>query len=140
VKINCSRHILRQFRKECREHFPNEHFAAIYGVRSPEGNILITKIAPVFHEGSAHQIDVTEADIYRSKRAALRKDEDWIGTIHSHCDTKKDPVCWHLSNVDIRSALAWGEAICGVVFVDDDGRRTEVNWYVPSPIPEVVYD
>jgi len=119
--------------------FPNEHFAALYGTRSPEGDVLITKIAPVVHIAKSHSIEIDEPDIYRSKRAALRKDEDWIGTIHSHCDTTADPVCWHLSKSDIRSALKWGEAVCGVVFVDSDGHRTDVHWYIPNPIPKVTY-
>lgn len=119
--------------------FPNEHFAALYGTRSPEGDVVITSIAPVYHQAKAHSISVEELDILRSKRAALRKDEEFVGTIHSHCDTVEDPVCWHLSKSDIRSALKWGEAVCAVVFVDSNGRRTDVHWYIPHPIPKVNY-
>lgn len=139
MNIFCERKLLRQFRKECRERYPNEHFAAIYGSRSDEGNFLITRIAPITHTAKPHSISVTEADITRAKQTALRKGEEFIGTFHSHCDTKKDPVCWHLSDFDIRSALKWGESICGLVFVDSGGARTQVYWYVPQPIPDVIY-
>lgn len=129
-----------QFRRECRKLFPNEHFGVLHGSRNAVGDIFITKIAAVYHKPDPGAIHVEESDIYRSKRAALRQDSDWIGTIHSHCSNPPDnDVCWHLSNADIRSALQWGESICGVVYVDSDGRRSFVHWYVPSPIPAVAY-
>ncbi len=72
--------------------------------------------------------------------AAIRKEQDWIGTIHSHCSAPGDETCSHLSPPDIKSALEWGETVCGLVYVDSGGRRTSVHWYVPYPIPNVIYD
>ncbi len=139
MKIFCDRKLLMEFRKECRSRFPVEHFAAIYGTRTPDGNVKITRIAPVEHTSNAGAVYLKKGAIQRSKKSALRGEVDWLGTIHSHCDTKKDPSCWHLSDPDIKSALADGESISGIVFVDQGGHRTEVHWYVPMPLPTAVY-
>ena len=85
-------------------------------------------------------IHVKKADVDRAKKAALRRGEDWLGTIHSHTDTKDNPTCWHLSKSDIKSALQWGETVCAIVFVDEEGSRSAVHWYIPAPIPKVIYD
>lgn len=140
MKIICPRKLISQFRRECRKKFPNEHFAAIYGLRSDEGNFLVTRIAPVEHQGDADGIKVNGSGILRSKKAALRQESDWLGTIHSHCSAEGDECCWHLSDDDIKSALQWGEAICGIVYIDSGGHRSTVHWYAPSPLPEVTYD
>lgn len=139
MKIICPKKLIRRFRGECREAYPNEHFAAIYGLRSDEGNLLITRIAPVPHTSDADGVTIKQNGINSAKMAALRKDQEMIGTIHSHCSSTGDECCWHLSNTDIKSALQWGESVCGIVYVDRGGRRTSVHWYVPTPIPEVIY-
>jgi hypothetical protein len=139
MNIFCDRKLLFQFRRECRERFPSEHFAAIYGTRSPEGNVLITRIAPIEHTSNSGAIYIKNGAIQRSKRSALRAEADWLGTIHSHCDAPNDPACWHLSDSDIRSALSDGESISGIVFVDQGGTRTTVHWYVPQPLPIAIY-
>lgn len=140
MKILCPRALLLPFRRECRERFPREHIAALFGQRSDEGNIVITRLAPIVHTSTVDAIDIKGIAIRKSKMSALRKDEEWLGTIHSHCHMKSDPCCWHLSKSDIKSALSYGEAICGLVYVSDRGSKTSVHWYVPHPIPEVFYD
>lgn len=140
MKIICPKNLIGQFRRECRKRFPNEYFAALYGIRSAEGNFLITRIAPVDHQGDADGVKVGNAGILKSKRAALRNEKEWLGTIHSHCSDDGDWCCEHLSDTDIKSALLWGEAICGVVHVDTKGSRSSVHWYVPSQPPEVIYE
>lgn len=140
MKIFCPRALLLPFRRECRERFPHEHIAALFGQRSNEGNIVITRLAPIKHKATAEDIRYQSIDIHKSKMSGLRKGEEWIGTIHSHCDSPNDPCCWHLSKSDIQSALSYGETVCGIVFVTENGSRTDVHWYIPHPIPEVFYD
>lgn len=140
MKVICPRKALQQFRAECRKKFPCEHMAALFGRRSDEGNLLITRIASIRHEGTPEAINIHRRDVWRSKAAALRGDDDWLGTIHSHCSSETDPCCWHLSVADIKSAQEYGEAICGIVYVDNGGKRSSVSWYDPTPLPEVIYD
>lgn len=139
MKIFCPRPILLKFRRECRARFPLEHMAALYGRRSDEGNVIITEIVPIA-TGTKDSISIHKSVIDKSKRAALRRQEDWLGTIHSHCSSPGDYCCWHLSSSDIKSAMSWGETICGVVHVDEGGKRSSVHWYVPAPLPQVYYD
>ncbi len=101
---------------------------------------MLTRVSPVAHTSDADGVNLKHKNgILRSKIAALRLDEEFLGTIHSHCFRPEDPTCWHLSAMDIRTALEWGETICGLVYVDDGGRHTDVHWYVPAPIPVVIY-
>jgi hypothetical protein len=140
MKIFCSRKLLLRFRRECRELFPCEHIAALFGKRLPSGDIRITRLKALMHNGSdADGIDIKLRHIMSSKMSALRKKEDWVGTIHSHCNRVTDRCCWHLSKTDIKSALEYGEAVCGIVYVDEKGTRTSVHWYIPRPIPDVAY-
>lgn len=139
MNILCPRKLLSQFRRECRQRFPKEHFAAVYGLRSDEGNFLITEVVPVKHEADRWGVKIDPDSIIESKEAALVKGVDWLGTIHSHCSTVKDPTCWHLSETDYKSALKWGEAVCGLVYVDRNGTRTFVQWYIPAPVLDVIY-
>lgn len=115
--------------------------AALFGLRSSEGNLVITRVAPIDHiatEAAIH-LDNGGNSIRKSKMSALRKQEDWIGTIHSHCHRENDPCCQHLSDCDIQSAVSYGEAVCGLVYVYAEGTRTDVHWYIPNPLPEVLY-
>ena len=34
---------------------------------------------------------------------------------------------------------SWGEAICGIIYVDNEGHRSSVHWYVPQPPPDLIY-
>lgn len=136
--ILCDPKVLRQFRKECRERYPLEHLAAVIGHHSTEGNILITRLADIQHEAEKNSISWRRSDVVKSKKQALNKDEEWLGTIHSHCHTVSDPTCEHLSDVDIRTAMRFGESICGLVYVYAGGERTDVRWYVPHPLPKII--
>jgi hypothetical protein len=102
---------------------------------------MITSVETITHEATPDAIKIEGASIHKSKMSALKKREDWIGTIHSHCFVKNDPTCWHLSRTDMLSAMQYGETVCGLVFVTKSGgKRTSVHWYVPHPMPEVVYE
>ena len=139
MKIICSKQAIRKFRVECKKKFPVEHVGALFGSRTSEGDLLIERIEPITHEATNGDVTIQDRHMYSSKRSALRKETDWLGTIHSHCWTKEIECCWHLSSVDIESALTWGEAICGLVYVYEKGKKSTVHWYVPNPIPKVAY-
>ncbi len=139
MKIICSRKIIRKFREECKKLSPIEHVAALFGSRSSDGDLIITRIEPLRYEATEDDVTVQDRDMRRSKLSALRKESEWLGTIHSHCWTKEVDCCWHLSGADIESALEFGESICGIVYVFDEGKKSSVHWYVPHPIPKVKY-
>lgn len=140
MKILVPRKQLNRFRKECRERYPIEHIAALFGKRSDLGNILVTRIAPLDHsKATADKVEISNINIRRSKMKALRQEDDWIGTIHSHCTAPKDECCWHMSDADTKTALEYGEAISGIVYVYEGGSRTSVHWYEARPQIEVVF-
>lgn len=139
MKIICPQKAIQKFRAECRKSYPQERLAALFGHRSDEGNVVITHIHPIRCKETEKDVTFHRKDILRSKMQALRRGEDWLGTIHSHCSTKEFDCCHHLSPHDIKSAIEFGEVICGIVFVDEEGTRSDVYWSVPNPIPEVTY-
>jgi proteasome lid subunit RPN8/RPN11 len=136
--IYIDRAMLNAFRKKCRENYPVESFAVLDGIRG-EGGVYVTAIKPIAHVATPDKVEVKNEAMIRSKIHALRKGAEFIGTIHSHCSTDTEQTCWHLSTTDIKSALKDGESVCGVVYVYDGGHRTEVHWYVPSPLPKVIF-
>lgn len=139
MNVACNRKLLQQFRNECKKKFPVEHLAALFGQCFADGSLMISDITPIAHEADENQVNFENSDLRKSKMLALREKKDWIGTIHSHCFMKDDPCCWHLSSTDINVALEIGELICGLIYVFDEGKRTQAYWYVPSPIPKVKY-
>ena len=139
MKIIAPKKDLRKFRAECRAKFPKEHMAALYGHRASDGALMITRIAPFSHTSTSEDIDYAPGAVRRSKTAALRNHEEWIGTIHSHCFMQSSPTCWHLSTTDIETAIKDGESVCGLVYVYNRGRRSDLHWYIPKPLPEVAY-
>ena len=139
MQILAPRKLLRKFRKECRETFPKEHFAVLFGKRSDRGALMITRIAPVAYDSTVDGLDPKKGVIEWSKTQAIKNGDEWLGTIHSHCHRATDPACWCLSEQDVRTAMAWGESVCGLVYVYDRGKRTSLHWYIPQPLPEVAY-
>lgn len=139
MKIIVPRKQLLEFRAQCRKAYPKETIAALFGVRTHDG-VEVKSIQQIAHTGAQFEIDLKDRHVIRSKMAALRTGNDWLGTIHSHCDTKAEPLCWHMSPTDVKSALEYGEAICGIVFVDQQGHRSEVHWYIPAAPPVIEYN
>lgn len=139
LKIVAPRAALRQFRAECRRKYPKEHVGALFGHRAPDGSVMITRIAPVPHTSTNGHVDYDTGALQKSKTTAIKDGEEWLGTIHSHCYVASNPTCWHLSETDINSAIMDGETICGLVYVYARGRRSDVSWYIPQPLPEVGY-
>jgi hypothetical protein len=138
MNIIVPRKKLQAFRRECRAAFPNEVIAVLRGSRNETG-VEIQDIVPIRHVGDPDKIDVKGADIRNTKISALFMGAEFLGTIHSHCYVPEDPCCWHLSKTDIKSALKDGETVCGLVYVYDAGKRSDVHWYLPHPIPTVEY-
>lgn len=138
MNITVPRKILNAFRKECRKAFPVEHVGALHGVRGENGDVLITNIVPIVGATSTEDaVNYNQNHVRRSKMKALRKSQDWLGTIHSHCFTKEVVTCPHPSPTDIKTAISDGEVVMGIVYVCDEGRESSVFWYVPSPLPTV---
>lgn len=139
MRIICSKQAIRKFRNECKKRSPIEHIAALFGSRSSNGDIEIERIESIRHTATADYAVIQDDDMRRSKLSALRKETNWLGTIHSHCWTEEVACCWHLSSADIESALEYGETVCGIVYVFDGGQKSSVHWYIPNPIPKVSY-
>lgn len=138
MKITLDRKQLLAFRKQCRANYPRETMAVLRGKRTTEG-VEIEAIQDFPHTGTVDASHYGDKQIPRAKMKALRKGAEFIGTIHSHCLSKHFDCCGHPSDADIRTALKQGEAVMGIVYVYQGGQRTEVNWYVPKPQPEVIY-
>lgn len=129
---------LMAFRRECKKAFPSEHLGILRGKRTDTG-VLIEDIVDIPHLGDPDKIDVEPRDLIHSKISALFNGAEFLGTIHSHCNVEGDPACWHLSKTDIKGALKDGETVCGIVYVDEEGSKSEVHWYIPHPIPTVSF-
>ncbi len=127
--------LLRKFRDECKKRYPLETLTAIFGQRAPNGDVMITRLEHIAGRTSESQVEISDHNIRKSKISALRGQDDWLGTIHSHCWTKEVDCCGHLSEADVLSAVEFGETICGVVYVYDSGKKSVLNWYVPTPLP-----
>ena len=127
---------LEAFRRECKRAYPNETVAVLFGERIEHG-LRIDRIERIDFTGDENGLAIQDRHIRSSKIKALRQQSDWLGTIHSHGSTAESSSCPHLSDTDIRSAIEYGEAICGVVHVYDEGKKTEICWQVPTPRPMV---
>jgi hypothetical protein len=138
VKIIVPRKALLQFRKECRQAWPKEHLACIWGRRTPD-TVVVASFRTILFIGTVAAAHYADEDIRRSKMAALRAGLDWLGTIHSHTFQKTAATCEHLSPADIDTGVSNGEVISGVVLVYDSGKRTEVHFFEPRVPPEVEY-
>ncbi len=140
MNIVCPRKALLSFRRLCRRNFPNETLGLLRGQRTIDGIeikeiIVIDDVisTPDYVQPNDHRV------IPKAKISALRKDQEFLGTIHSHCSTPECKACEHLSAQDIITALHDGELICGVVYVYKAGTRSDVNWYVPTLPPRIQY-
>lgn len=129
---------MRKFRRECCERFPKERMAVLYGSRTPEG-VIIADIVAIPHTATTQMINYDEHHIPKSKIKALEAGYEFVGTIHSHPSTPRSATCAHPSDPDIQSALENGELVMAIVYVYAKGTKTDVAWFVPAPLPEVVY-
>lgn len=138
MKITIQRKTLNKFRRECREAFPKEHFAALHGTRGVD-EITITDIVPIPHEATDDSVNYTPHQLRRSKIKALKAEADWIGTIHSHPDLPESPCCEHPSPSDIRSALEDGETVMAIVYLKRKGAglSSHVGWFIPKVPPKI---
>jgi hypothetical protein len=138
VKIIVPRKALLQFRKECRQAWPKEHLACIWGHRSADA-VMVARFKEIPFTGTDGAAKYHYKDIRRSKMAALRAGFEWLGTIHSHTCLEDEAACEHLSPADVSTGLTTGEVISGVVLVYDSGKRSEMHWWEPRVPPEVEY-
>lgn len=140
MKIIVPRRALLRFRTECRELWPKEHLACLWGERTHD-TVSISQFAkfPYRHTADGNLTYDYYPDVQKSKMAALRAGLEWLGTIHSHPFTRHVACCEHLSETDIHFGVAHGETISGVCLVYKDGRRTSVHWFLPQIPPEVTY-
>lgn len=138
MKIITSRSLLLAFRRECRERFPIENLACIWGHREGD-EVHIERIVPLPHDADEHQANYDTRHITASKIKALKAGMEWLGTIHSHCTTRKASACHHLSPADVETAIDNGEIVSGICYVFMDGTRTEIHWHQPVPLPTVQY-
>lgn len=134
MKVIIRRKLINEFRKQCRKAYPNETVGILRGVRRlNEVEILFIDSIP--HAGTTSHVTY---DTYRSKISAARKGTDWLGTIHSHCDSDLMETCGHPSDTDHKEGVKHGETVMGIVYVvKGDRMRTDVNWFVPA-VPPVV--
>lgn len=137
MTITIDRKILNAFRHECRKAYPKEHLAVLHGARTTDG-ITITKIVAIPHTADENQARYDRHQIFKSKIKALKAEDDWLGTIHSHTWTADSPCCEHPSDSDNITALENGETIMAIVFLWAEGTRSSVHWYVPQQAPVVV--
>lgn len=142
MKLVVPRQQLQAFRAACRLAYPCETMAVLRGTRAEDGSVVVTEIKAIPHVACENGIlqKGYERNMLNAKIGALRAGSEFVGTIHSHCGTKEFETCEHPSPADIKSALKHGEVVFGIVYVWDDGHRTEVSWYVPTPLPEVEYN
>jgi len=138
VVLCINRRQLEAFRWECKRAFPNETVAVLFGERIEHG-LRIDRIERIDFTGDENGLQIEDRHIRNSKIKALRQQSDWLGSIHSHPDTTNDGTCPHLSSMDIRSAIRFGETVCGVVYVYNGGKNTEIHWQIPTPEPVVKY-
>lgn len=138
MRITLPRKMLLAFRRECRAKYPLEHLACVWGHREGD-NLRIEKIAPISYTASESMATYDYSRINKSKMAALRAGMEWLGTIHSHCSTARIDTCQHLSECDVETAIDHGELICGICYVFNEGRHTEVYWHQPVASPAVEY-
>ena len=138
MKLVVPRKHLQEFRTKCRTAYPNEYMGALFGVRTDAG-IEIHAIKDIEHLSNADGCYFLDKTITRSKMSALRAEKEFVGTIHSHCHQPAVETCEHMSELDTQSAVKFGELVCGIVYVFDEGHKTEVHWYVPIALPEVDY-
>ena len=137
--IRVSKPAILAFRRQCRRRYPKETIAALWGYRMPDGAITVESFQHIPHTASAEAVSYSDGHVYQSKIDALQSGMDWIGTAHSHCNSRRVDACQHPSLLDLETAAVHGEIVSLIVYVYDEGRATEVNWFVPHPPPEVAY-
>jgi proteasome lid subunit RPN8/RPN11 len=138
MRLIIPRRLLNDFRAECRKAYPYETMAALFGSRMQDG-VEITAIVHIPHTAKLGEINHGKRAIPNSKIKALYSGADWLGTIHSHCQSTRYDTCGHPSESDIKSALENGESIMAIVYVFEDGTRTEVSWYKPVRPIDIQY-
>jgi proteasome lid subunit RPN8/RPN11 len=132
-RIIVSKQAITAFRREAIKAHPNEFLQTLWG-RIQGDTVLVHAIRPVEHRATAGSIDLTLQDTM----APAQGTDQFIGTIHSHPDTKDATP----SQTEWEDAFSTGEHVFGVMRVmqKPNGKfETELEWWEPRASIQMIY-